>query len=48
MQYAVLLSNICKKVYIVTWMNKFFGDKALEKVMKDHGYRKDGNAEWIK
>ena len=33
MQYAVLLSNICKKVYIVTWMNKFFGDKALEKVM---------------
>ena len=33
MQYAVLLSNICKKVYIVTWMNKFFGDKALERVM---------------
>lgn len=25
-----------------------FAVKALEKVMKDHGYRKDGNAEWIK
>ncbi len=34
MQYAVLLANICKKVYILTWTDKFFGDKALEKVMK--------------
>lgn len=33
MQYAVLLSNICSKVYVLTWMNKFFGDKALEKAM---------------
>ena len=34
MQYAVLLSNICKKVYLLTWMDKFFGDKALEKVIR--------------
>ncbi len=33
MQYAVLLSNICSKVYVLTWTNKFFGDKALEKAM---------------
>ena len=33
MQYAVLLANICKKVYILTWTEKFFGDKALEKAM---------------
>ncbi len=33
MQYAVLLSNICSKVYVLTWTNKFFGDKALEETM---------------
>ena len=33
MQYAILLANICKKVYILTWMDKFFGDKALEKTL---------------
>ena len=30
MQYALTLSNICSKVYLLTWMNKFFGDKVLE------------------
>ena len=34
MQYAVLLANICKKVYILTWMDKFFGDKELERALK--------------
>ena len=34
MQYAVLLSNICKTVYLLTWTEKFFGDKALEKVLR--------------
>lgn len=34
MQYALLLANICKKVYILTWMDKFFGDKELEKALK--------------
>lgn len=33
MQYAVLLSNICAKVYVLTWTDKFFGDKALENTM---------------
>lgn len=30
MQYALLLCNICSKVYVLTWSDKFFGDKALE------------------
>ena len=34
MQYAVLLANICKKVYIITWLDKFFGDRALEQTLK--------------
>lgn len=34
MQYAILLANICKKVYILTWTEKFFGDKALERVIR--------------
>ena len=34
MQYALLLSNICSKVYLLTWMNQFFGDKVLEKAIK--------------
>ena len=31
MQYALLLCNICSKVYVLTWSDKFFGDKVLEK-----------------
>lgn len=34
MQYALLLSNICKNVYLLTWMDKFFGDKVLEKAVR--------------
>ncbi len=34
MQYAVLMSNYCPKVYILTWFDKFFGDKALEKTLR--------------
>lgn len=34
MQYAVLLSSICSKVYLLTWFDKFFGDKALEQVVR--------------
>ncbi len=34
MQYAILLSNICSKVYLLTWMDKFFGDKVTEKVLR--------------
>lgn len=34
MQYAVLLSEICKKVYLFTWTDKFFGDMALEKKVR--------------
>lgn len=35
MQYAVVLSNICKKVYVLTLTDKFFGDKVLEKRMRE-------------
>ena len=34
MQYALLLSNICTKVYLLTWMDQFFGDKVLEKAVR--------------
>ena len=34
MQYAIVLSNICSKVYLMTWMDKFFGDKVLENVIR--------------
>ena len=29
LQYSILLSNYCKKVYVCTLFDKFFGDKAL-------------------
>lgn len=34
MQYAMVLSNICSKVYLMTWMDKFFGDKVLENAIR--------------
>lgn len=34
MQYAIVLSNICSKVYLLTWMDKFFGDKVLENTIR--------------
>ena len=34
LQYSILLSNYCKKVYVCTWFDKFFGDEALVKVLK--------------
>lgn len=33
MQYAILLSGICSKVYILTLTDKFFGDKSNEKTL---------------
>lgn len=35
MQYTVILSGICSKVYVLTLTDKFFGDKVLEKRMKE-------------
>ncbi len=43
LQYSILLSNYCKKVYVCTWMDKFFGDKALVDTL----FTKR-NVEWIK
>lgn len=34
MQYALALSNICSKVYLLTWMDKFFGDKSIEQTVR--------------
>ena len=34
LQYAILLSNYCKKVYVCTWFDKFFGDEAHVKVLR--------------
>lgn len=34
LQYGILLSEYCKKVYVCTWFDKFFGDAALVKVLK--------------
>lgn len=34
MQYALVLSNICSKVYLMTWTDKFFGDAVLEKTIR--------------
>lgn len=34
MQYAIVLSNICSKVYLMTWTDKFFGDAVLEKTIR--------------
>jgi thioredoxin reductase (NADPH) len=41
LQYALLLSGICKKVYIYTLFDKFFADKSLVEAM----FKKD-NIEW--
>lgn len=34
LQYAILLSSYCPKVYVCTLFDKFFGDKALVKVLE--------------
>ena len=34
LQYALLLSGYCKKVYVCTWFDKFFGDEALVKALR--------------
>lgn len=34
MQYALLLSNSCPKVYLFTLFDRFFGDKALEQALR--------------
>ncbi len=41
LQYALLLSSICSKVYVYTLFDKFFGDKSLVKAL----FAKD-NIEW--
>lgn len=41
LQYSLLLSSYCKKVYIYTLFDKFFGDKALVKALKSKE-----NIEW--
>lgn len=33
LQYSLLLANYCKKVYVYTLFDKFFGDKALVKAL---------------
>ena len=43
LQYALLLSSYCKKVYLYTLFDKLFGDKALQKA----ALNKD-NIEWVK
>ena len=43
LQYSILLSQYCKKVSVCTWMDRFFGDKALVDVLL-----KQSNVEWIK
>ena len=43
LQYSILLSGYCKKVYVCTWMDRFFGDKAHVDVLL-----KRDNVEWIK
>ncbi|HOK82275.1 MAG: FAD-dependent oxidoreductase [Clostridiales bacterium] len=35
LQYSILLSNYCKKVYVCTWFDKFFGDYALVKCLRE-------------
>ncbi len=42
LQYSILLTNYCKKVKVCTWMDKFFGDKALVDTL----LKKD-NVEWL-
>lgn len=43
LQYAILLSSYCKKVYLYTLFDKLFGDKSLQKA----ALNKD-NIEWVK
>ena len=43
LQYALLLSSYCKKVYLFTLFDRLFGDKALQKA----ALSKD-NIEWVK
>lgn len=43
LQYGILLSGYCNKVYVCTWMDKFFGDKALVDTLLQKQ-----NVEWIK
>lgn len=43
LQYSLLLSGYCKKVYVCTWTDRFFGDKALEIALMEKT-----NVEWIK
>lgn len=33
LQYALQLSNYCRKVYVVTLFDKFFGEKSVEKLL---------------
>lgn len=35
LQYAILLSNYCKKIYLCTLFDKFFGDASLVKKIKE-------------
>lgn len=35
LQYALLLSNYCTKVYVYTLFDRFFGDASLEKNLRD-------------
>ncbi len=34
LQYSLLLSNYCNKVYVCTWFDKFFGDASLVKALR--------------
>lgn len=43
LQYGILLSGYCNKVYVCTWMDKFFGDKALVDALLQKP-----NIEWVK
>ena len=42
LQYALLLSNYCNKVYVCTWFERFFGDQSLVKALKSRE-----NIQWI-
>lgn len=42
LQYSLLLASYCKKVYVYTLFDKFFGDKSLVKALQS----KD-NIEWV-
>ena len=34
LQSAILLASICKKVYVLTWFDRFFGDESLVKTLR--------------